>query len=274
MIEREYIHGFQDSEQDRLSRMQRLLNDRQLAAMPLVGVKRVVDFGSGLGQLTRDIARQLDSSPYVIGIEASEEQLARARQTATAEGEQELVEFRQGNVFDPPLAPSERGSFDLVHARFLLEHVRDPQEAVGQMVAAARIDGRIFLMDDDHEQLRLWPPCPELERTWQVYWESYRQLGCDPLVGRRLTELLVSAEAEIESVGTLFYGAAQGQTLFGLVVDNLVEVIASAANLLERQGLLSTTQWKETLAAVQEWRKSPSATVWYSLPFAIGVRTI
>jgi len=54
----------------------------------------------------------LASGTQLVGIERSEEQLARAVRHP-------LLDLRQGDVLDPPLREREWGSFDLAHARYV-----------------------------------------------------------------------------------------------------------------------------------------------------------
>ncbi len=54
-----YIHGTAPDEQERLSRLNDLINDRSLREMNLAAGERAIDIGSGLGQLTRAMARQV-----------------------------------------------------------------------------------------------------------------------------------------------------------------------------------------------------------------------
>ncbi len=267
-----YIHGFSTTEQQRLTLMQSLLNQRQVELMQLGGIRRVLDVGSGLGQLTRAMARHLHHRDVVIGIEYNQSQIDEARRQAAADSESDLVVFRQGDATHLPLADGERGSFDLVHARFLLEHVTNPVDVVTEMVSAARPGGQIFLLDDDHELLCIWPACPELEHAWRVYWQSYRELGHDPLVGRRLAELMLQGGAQPTRVGSLFYGAVFGQPLFEPVVDNLLGVISSAIDRLDQAGALTHSQWQCALESAARWRTNEYSTVWYSLPFVQGIK--
>jgi ubiquinone/menaquinone biosynthesis C-methylase UbiE len=268
----EYIHGYSAAEMRRLTRMQDILNDAELAALDLRGVRRLLDVGSGLGQMSRALARTLGPERRVVGVERDAQQRSAAELQAAQAGETGLVEFRAGEATELPLTPDERGSFDLAHARFLLEHVRDPLAAVREMVAAVRPGGRLVLVDDDHELLQLWPDCPEAARAWRVYWESYRDRGLDPLVGRRLAGLLQEGGATPTRVTTVFYGACRGTPLFDRVVDNLVGVLDGAREGLERSGRLPGAALDAAIAALAGWRRLPAATLWYSLPLAEGMR--
>ncbi|HEX5050320.1 MAG TPA: methyltransferase domain-containing protein [Planctomycetota bacterium] len=268
----EYIHGFGANEMQRLTRLQQLLNDAELELLDLSEVHSVLDVGAGLGQMTRAIARRAGPGVRVLGIERDARQREEAARQAAAAGEARLVEMRAGSALALPLEPGERGSFDLAHARFLLEHVTDPQAVVNEMVAAVRPGGRIALLDDDHDLLRLWPDEPTVARAWEVYWRSYERIGCDPLVGRRFAGLLASAGAEVVRLTTIFYGASRGMPHFDLVVDNLAGVLVSAQAQLDSSGRFSTAQMQHALDCLQAWRQRPGASVWYSLPFAEGRR--
>src|SRR5207247_3538725 len=135
--------------------MNELLNANSLREMHLSPGERVLDVGCGLGQLSRDMARQVGSSGLVVAVERSSEQLVVARQLAAEADEERLVDFREGSAERLPLAAAEWDTFDIVHARFLLEHVSDPVAIVREMLRALRPGGRVILEDDPHDTLRL-----------------------------------------------------------------------------------------------------------------------
>src|ERR1044072_3855889 len=119
-----YIHGSKPEEERRLSCLNELLNRACLREMALSGNELVLDIGSGLGQFTRDMARAVVPDGRVIGVEQDKQQLAEAQRQALEAGEMNLVEWRLGDALTLPLVKREWGTFDVAHARFVLEHVR------------------------------------------------------------------------------------------------------------------------------------------------------
>src|SRR6267142_1603077 len=147
MTSSHYVHGTSPDEQRRLSRLNQLLNDSSLAALELKVGDRVLDVGSGLGQLSRRMAQVVGPRGRVLGIEQNRDQIAEAERQATLQGEAGRVEFRQGDAQSLPLAEGEWGSFDVAHARFVLEHVPDPERVVAGMLRAVRSGGRLVVED-------------------------------------------------------------------------------------------------------------------------------
>src|SRR5438046_9034727 len=102
-----YIHGTAAEEQRRLSLLNDvLLNKASLREMALRGDERIIDFGAGLGQFSRAMARAVPRG-RVLGIERNEEQISGAIRIASTEGESNLVEFRRGDVLNLELAREE-----------------------------------------------------------------------------------------------------------------------------------------------------------------------
>lgn len=264
-----YIHGTTPVEQERLSLLNRLQNERCLEALALAPGERVLDLGCGLAQLSCAMARAVSPGGRVVGIEREPAQLAKGRALAAQLGD--AIELRSGDVLAPPIERAEWGSFDVAHTRFVLEHLPEPAALVDVMVRAVRPGGRIVLMDDDHELLRLWPSAPELEELWQAYFESYRTIGNDPLVGRKLVALLVAAGAEPVRCRLLDYSACQGQASFAGAFENLVGVVEGAREAILAGGF-SPQRFDRALAALRAWSKRPDASLWYAFSWAEGRR--
>ena len=113
---------------------------------------------------------------------------------------------------------------------------------------------------------------PEVDQAWEAYWRSYSAHGYDPLIGRRLPELLLAAGARPTRISSIFYGACYGTELFAGVVDNLAGVLEGAGNGLSERGLFSKEAMASALGALDRWREQSAASLWYSIPYAEGER--
>jgi SAM-dependent methyltransferase len=267
-----YIHGTSADEQRRLSLMNDvLLNQSSLREMALAGHERIIDFGSGLGQITRAMARAVPNGS-VLGLERDAAQIAGAQRLAEEEAPAPNVELRQGDVLDPELREDEWGTFDVAHSRFVLEHVPDPLRVVQNMVRAVRPGGRIIIADDDHDILRLAPEPPGMSDLWRAYMRSYDRNRTDPYVGRRLISLLHEAGAKPRRNTFIFFGGCAGMPHFDVLAANMLGVVLSARALILDHRLIDPAVFDATVAAFHEWAKRPDAAIWYAMHWAEGTR--
>jgi SAM-dependent methyltransferase len=267
-----YIHGTDAEEQARLSLMNDLLNARELPELGLRAGEKILEVGLGLGQFARAMSRAVGPSGRVTGIERSEGQIAEACRLAQVSGETGLVEIRQGTAETPPLTESEWGSFDLAHARYLLEHVRDPLAVVRQMARAVRRGGRVVLADDDHAVFRVHPEPPAFRAAWEAFQRCYDRNGNDAFVGRRLPDILHQAGLSPRRATWIFFGACAGESTFGGFVRNLQGNLASARDAIVETGALDAPMLDRALDEIGDLTRRPGAAIWYAMCWAEGVK--
>jgi ubiquinone/menaquinone biosynthesis C-methylase UbiE len=265
-----YVHGTHPEEQRRLADLNALVNQASLATLAPRRGERALDVGSGLGQFARELARA--TGVRVVGVERSPEQLARAEALAHEAGEGGLVEFRAGDALALPLGAAEWGSFDLAHTRFLLEHVPAPQDVVNGMARAVRSGGRVVLEDDDHEALRLWPEPPGVMTVWRAYMRTYDRLGNDPIIGRRLVELLANAGLQPSRIALPLFGACAGHATFPAYVENLAGVFTGARDAILATGGVTGEAFDAALVALRAWGERRDATFWFTISWAEAVK--
>jgi SAM-dependent methyltransferase len=142
---------------------------------------RLLDVGCGPGTITIDLARRLPEGG-VVGIDRSEDVLSEARTTALADGVGN-VEFRAADLMGLPF---DDGTFDVVHAHQVLQHLTDPVGALREMARVTRPGGLVAVRESDYGGMT-WAPGPAgLDRWCRRYREVARDLGADPDAGRHL----------------------------------------------------------------------------------------
>ena len=247
-----------------------LLNQAELREMQLRGDERILDFGSGLGQFTRAMARAVPRG-HVVGLERDEKQLAGSIRLAKEDGEEGRVEFRAGDVVSLDLPRDEWGTYDLAHARFVLEHVRDPLRVVKNMVRAVRPGGRLILADDDHDVMRLWPEPAGVNELWRAYMRTYDRNGNDPYIGRRLVALMHAAGAKPVRNTWIFFGGCAGMETFEVLAANMLGVVLTAKDRIVGGDLLDERSFDAAVTNYKEWARRPDASLWFSMCWAEGV---
>ena len=78
------------------------------------------------------------------------------------------------------------GSFDVVHAHQVLQHVADPVRALREMARVARPGGIVAARDGDYGGFLWYPEIPELDDWLRLYSIAARANGGEPDAGRRL----------------------------------------------------------------------------------------
>lgn len=270
--ERSYIHGMSAEEQDRLSLMNRLINEGSMRELAVASGTRALDVGCGLGQMARLIARAAGPAGRVVGIDVAEEQISEAKRLAAADGEDGLVDFRLAGGAGFPLEDDEWATFDLAHTRFVLEHVSDPLAIVRQMVRAVKPGGRVALSDDDHDIMRMAPDVPGFADLWQAYVRVYDRNGNDPFVGRRLVSLLHEAGARPVRNTWMFYGSCAGAPHFEDYAENIIRVLEGAKDAILVNSLIDRRVFDDVITAMRRWAALPDAAMWYAICYAEGVR--
>jgi SAM-dependent methyltransferase len=208
----------------------------------------------------------------VVGVETSAEQLAEARRRAAAAGDQTRVDFRHGDALALALPDAEWGRYDVVHTRFVLEHVADPLAVVRAMTRAAAPGGRVVLADDDHDVLRLWPEPPGLEALWRAYIATYERAGRDPYVGRKLVQLLHAAGVSPSRNTWIWFGGCSGDPLFPPLVRNLIDILTGARVAILATGRVDGTAFDDAVAATRAWATRPDAALWFAIAWAEGIK--
>ena len=154
-----YLHGHHDSVL-RSHRWRTAENSAGYLLPRLAPDARVLDVGCGPGTITADLAARVPGGD-VTGIDAAADVLAQARQEAERRGLRN-VRFDTGDVYRLGFAD---GTFDVVHAHQVLQHLTDPVAALREMRRVCRPGGLVAARDGDYGGFFWFPGEPEMDRV-------------------------------------------------------------------------------------------------------------
>ncbi len=124
----------------------RLLRERRF---DLRGLKRILDIGSGAGQLLQPILKYSDDDAEVIGCDLSAMMLRRAR----ARLKTSPPSFVAADLAHLPFATE---SFDGITCGYVLEHLPDARVGLGEMCRVLRRGGRMLLLVTEDNLSGAW----------------------------------------------------------------------------------------------------------------------
>lgn len=262
----------QPRELDRLLRLNQFLNQECLDRLGLKPGERVLEVGSGLGILARGMARAIGGSSPVVCIERNEGRIYRSLELAAADQEEPLIDMRQGDLYSLPLREEEFGTFDLVHCRFVMSRVSNPQRAVETLLPALRPGGRMVLMDDDNDLLRLWPAIPAVDELWRALVRGVADRGRDPFVGRKLSSMMQVAGLHLSRNGCVFGGGNAGAAGWEFVTDNIIDVLRGARESILASTAITGDLFDEVIENLVNWSQRPDSSLWYPICWAEAIR--
>ena len=139
----------------------------------------LLDVGAGPGTITADLAGRVAE---VVGLDPAPAAVAAAREHVAARG---LTNVRV-DVGDVYALDAPDGTYDVVHAHQVLQHLADPVAALREMRRVCRPGGLVAVRDADYATMTWFPETPELDDWLALYQALARRNGGEPDAGRRL----------------------------------------------------------------------------------------
>lgn len=240
----EYVFAYGTTEQERLLAQGALadpLSRRLLRAAGLAPGMRVLDLGSGAGNVAMLAAELVGPDGRVVGIDRDPDAVDRAQQYVDRAGRAN-IEFRQGNV--QTLDGVEAG-FDAVTGRWILAYLADPVDALRQAAARVRPGGVVCMHEPDIGNVWASPETPlwRQVRAWLV--EAVTEVGAHEHMGLELFGAFRAAglpDPELMLEG-FAGGGAQAPAWFW------ANVVSAMMPLIERLGIATSGEVDEATLA-------------------------
>lgn len=264
-----YVHGYTTRETQRLLEQSLILEELMHTGTRYRKGEKVLEVGCGVGAQTRILARRNPGAVFEC-IDISGESIEQARAVALRE-DLEHVTFRQADLYSLSYSP---GSFDHVFVCFVLEHLPDPESALGIFRQILKPGGALTLIEGDHGSC-IWTPETALSRkAWKGLIDSQITLGHDPNIGRRIYPLLNHAGYRIEDVSPrwVYADRSHPDLLDGVINQIIAPMVYSAEKQVLGSGLMEKDEWDRGLEDIGRVARHPDGTFFYTWFKGVAVR--
>ncbi len=187
-----YALGSTDAEHERLiwqAEQVAPLTERLFREAGIGPGQRVLDLGSGVGDVTMLAARLVGASGEVVGIERDPDAIARARARAAQAGLHN-VSFIESDLSQIPDAKP----FDVAVGRFILMWLPDPVSIVRSVSQLVRPGGVVAFQEPYWVPvLSLLAPLPLWSAAASLIHRTFQQSGANPEIGTALYQVFQEA---------------------------------------------------------------------------------
>ena len=232
-----YQLGSGAAELERLDLQGRVLAPATRTILQTAGVRRdmrVLDLGSGAGDVAFIAAGLACPAGEVVGIDQSPDAVVKATARARQRGLSN-VRFVAGDIRDR--APD--GPFDAIIGRLVLMYVPDPAAVLRTQAGVLRSGGVIAPIEFDLHSARSMPATPLVGQALSWLREAFTRAGVDPALGPGLWAVLQAA-------GLQPSGMIGVQPHFGPEDPDgaaiLAGIVRTVLPLIERTGVATAAQ--------------------------------
>jgi 2-polyprenyl-3-methyl-5-hydroxy-6-metoxy-1,4-benzoquinol methylase len=183
-----YLLGHDPVELARLEHQARMLAPATRTVLQLAGIApgmRVLDLGSGAGDVAFQVAEMVGRTGSVVGIDQSDQALAFAAHRTQQRGLTN-VSF----VHDDLHTASVTGQFDAVVGRLVLLYLPHPDDVLRRYAGLLGKGGIVAMMEYEMAAAGTLPPTALSDQVTSWVTESFRRAGLDASLGARLAQVM------------------------------------------------------------------------------------
>lgn len=233
-----YVLGHSEAELQRLATQARLIDPITRRFLTTAGIStgmRVLDVGSGAGDVAMLIAAIVGPEGEVVGTDTSATAVRTAEDRVQAGGIANIT-FRHGDpadmIFDKP--------FDAVAGRYVLQFMGDPSNALARLACHLSPGGLIVFHELDWDGARSVPCVPTYDRACDWAKRTIELGLAQSRIGPKMASLfgkagLPSATMQLESV------IAAGPAALD-VIHLVVDLVGTLLTTMERLGVATAQE--------------------------------
>lgn len=247
MAEHTYVHGYSSRESERLSDQAETLTDLLHQDTRYPAGSHVLEAGCGTGAQTVILAGKSPGA-LITSVDISAESLAQAEKKVRQAGITNVT-FRQADIFSLPFAPA---SFDHIFLCFVLEHLADPEQALGRLRPLLKEGGTITVIEGDHGSTFFHPDDANARKAVQCLVTLQRQMGGNSLIGRELYPLISRAGFRDVHISPrmVYVDSSRPALVEGFTKLTFTAMVEGVGDMVLAKGLMTLDEWNRGIAAL------------------------
>lgn len=221
----DYVLGYTAHEYERLTLQAKLLRpytERFFRAAGIAAGMRVLDVGSGMGDVALLDAEIVGPGGQVLGIDRDASALDNARRRTVEHGCSSWVTFQATNLDDFQTTET----FDAIAGRYVLLYQPDAAATLRHLMQFLKPGGIVVFHDLDLVPANPSSPrCPLFDQVVQLIGDAFARAGSPLTFGRRLGKTFVDAGLPFPTiVGEIVVGGGAGSYVYPWVANTLLSV--------------------------------------------------
>ena len=268
MTSNDYVHGYSERERQRLHDQSQTLAELLHHDTIYPAGSQVLEAGCGVGAQTVILAKNNPQSHFT-SVDASPTSIGAA-QAAVARAGFANVTFQTADIFQLPFPA---GSFDHVFVCFVLEHLRQPGEALRRLRIVLKPGGTLTVSEGDHGSTVFHPRSKAAWGTIQCLIDVQAAMGGNALIGRELYPLLLRAGFRDVAVSPRFVyvDASRPTWVEGFTQNTYIAMVEGVREQALAAGLIDRPAWDKGIADLKA-SAGPDGTFCYTFFKAVAVK--
>ncbi len=267
-MKKDYVHGYSEEEAGRLADQANTLSNLLHDGTKYSAGSKVLEAGCGVGAQTVILARNSPDAE-ITSINISESSINQVKELIK-KNKIENVKFTQSDLYNLHF---EDKSFDHIFVCFVLEHLKDPLDALNSLRRVLKDGGSITVIEGDHGSCYFYPETKEAIKVWECLIECQKRFGCNPMIGREIYPLMINSgfkEVQVQPK-VVYVDSSNSDLVDGFNKKTIIAMVEGVKEQALELNMVDIESWQKGINDLYKTTKS-NGVFFYNFFKGTGIR--